>query len=38
MARVRKRAARLAGPRLENWKRDTHPQASANRYWDGERV
>ncbi len=38
MARVRKRAARLAGPRLENWKRDTHQQASTHRYWDGALV
>jgi uncharacterized protein len=35
MAQVRERATRLAGPRLENWKRDTNKQASAHRYWDG---
>ena len=34
MAQLRSRAARLAGPRLENWKKDTR-QASAARYWDG---
>ena len=35
MAQVRKRATRLAGPRLENWKRDVNQQASAYHYWDG---
>jgi predicted aldo/keto reductase-like oxidoreductase len=35
MAQVRERATKLAGPRLENWKRDTSKQASAHRYWDG---
>jgi hypothetical protein len=35
MAQVRESAASLAGPRLENWKRDTNKQASAPRYWDG---
>ncbi len=38
MARARERAAGLAGPRLENWKRDVKKQASAQRYWDGARV
>jgi predicted aldo/keto reductase-like oxidoreductase len=37
MAEVRKRASRLAGPRLENWKRDTNQKASVHRYWDGTR-
>jgi aryl-alcohol dehydrogenase-like predicted oxidoreductase len=32
--KIRQRAVNLAGPRLENWKRDTK-QASAHRYWDG---
>ena len=32
--KTRRRATNLAGPRLENWKRDTK-QASAHRYWDG---
>jgi predicted aldo/keto reductase-like oxidoreductase len=36
MAALRKRATRLSGPRLENWKKDTK-QASAPRYWDGQR-
>jgi predicted aldo/keto reductase-like oxidoreductase len=36
MAALRKRATRLSGPRLENWKRDPK-QASAPRYWDGHR-
>jgi predicted aldo/keto reductase-like oxidoreductase len=31
--KLRATAKRLAGPRLENWKRDT--QASTGRYWDG---
>jgi hypothetical protein len=35
MAQVRERAVNLAGPRLENWKRDVNKQASAPRYWDG---
>ena len=35
MAEVRERARRLAGPRLENWKRDTGQKASAFRYRDG---
>lgn len=35
MAAIRERAAGLAGPRLENWKRDVNKQASAHRYWDG---
>ena len=35
MASVRERAASLAGPRLENWKRDVNKQASAQRYCDG---
>jgi len=34
MADLRKRASRMAGPRLENWKRNTE-HASAPRYWDG---
>ena len=34
MAALRKRATRLSGPRLENWKRNTE-HASAPRYWDG---
>jgi predicted aldo/keto reductase-like oxidoreductase len=32
--KFRAAAKRLAGPRLENWKKDNH-QASAERYWDG---
>jgi hypothetical protein len=36
MADLRKRASHMAGPRLENWKRNTE-QASAERYWDGHR-
>ena len=32
--KLRASATRLAGPRLENWKRDTQ-RASAERYWDG---
>jgi len=35
MAEIRKRAARLAGPRLENWKRDLSQKASGRRYCDG---
>ena len=35
MAEIRKRATRLAGPRLENWKRDLSEKASGRRYWDG---
>jgi len=35
MAKVRERATGLAGPRLENWKRDVNQQASAPRYCDG---
>jgi len=35
MAKVRERAKALAGPRLENWKRDVNKQASAHRYSDG---
>ena len=31
--KIRRRATKLAGPRLENWKRDTK-QASVHRYWD----
>jgi len=38
MADVRKRAARLAGPRLENWKRDPSQRASAPGYRDGARA
>jgi uncharacterized protein len=35
MADVRQRATRLAGPRLENWKRDLNQKASVHRYSDG---
>jgi len=35
MAQVRASAASLAGPRLENWKRDVNKQASTHRYRDG---
>jgi uncharacterized protein len=35
MAQVRERATSLAGPRLENWKRDVNKQASTPRYRDG---
>ncbi len=35
MAELRRKASRMAGPRLENWKRDTQKQAEARRYWDG---
>ena len=35
MAALRKRATRLSGPRLENWKRNTQ-QAAAPRYRDGQ--
>ena len=35
MAGVRERAKRLAGPRLENWKRDHNRKASASHYRDG---
>jgi predicted aldo/keto reductase-like oxidoreductase len=35
MARIRERAKRLAGPRLENWKRDTSQKASVDRHRDG---
>ncbi len=35
MAQVRGMAARLAGPRLENWKRDVNQHAAAPRYRDG---
>jgi len=38
MAEIRKRASRLAGPRLENWKRDPNQKASEHRYWDGVRA
>ncbi len=38
MAEVRERATSLAGPRLENWKRDVNKQASAPRYCDGARA
>lgn len=37
MAALRKRASHMAGPRLENWKRDNE-HASAARYWDGHRA
>jgi uncharacterized protein len=35
MAVLRERAKRLAGPRLENWKRDSSQRASTFRYRDG---
>lgn len=35
MARLRERAKRLAGPRLEDWKRDTTKKASGPRHHDG---
>jgi predicted aldo/keto reductase-like oxidoreductase len=35
MAEIRKRATRLAGPQLENWKRNLNEKASAHRYQDG---
>jgi len=35
MAQLRKRVSRLAGQRLENWKRDVDRQASTYHYWDG---
>jgi len=35
MAGVRERATSLAGPRLENWKRDVNQHAAAPRYCDG---
>jgi predicted aldo/keto reductase-like oxidoreductase len=35
MAQVRDRAKRTAGPRLENWKRDTTQKASGPRHHDG---
>jgi uncharacterized protein len=35
MARIRKEAEGMAGPRLEGWKRDTQQRASAYRYRDG---
>jgi hypothetical protein len=35
MVQVRETAAGLAGPRLENWKRDVNKQASAPHYCDG---
>jgi predicted aldo/keto reductase-like oxidoreductase len=37
MSEIRKRASRLAGPRLENWKRDLNQKATVHRYWDGAR-
>jgi predicted aldo/keto reductase-like oxidoreductase len=36
VARIRKAAEGMAGPRLEGWKRDTGQRASAYRYRDGE--
>ena len=36
IARIRAAAERLAGPRLEGWKRDTQQRVSAYRYRDGE--
>ena len=33
---LRQRASQLAGPRLENWKRDTSQRASGSIYRDGE--
>ncbi len=38
MTELRKRATRLAGPRLENWKRDVTKQASGHLHSDGELV
>jgi len=35
MAGLRKRAQRMAGPRLENWKRNTQERASIHRHRDG---
>ncbi len=35
MAEIRKWASGLAGPRLENWKRDVSQRTSGRRYWDG---
>ncbi|MCC6361912.1 MAG: aldo/keto reductase [Bryobacterales bacterium] len=35
MAQLRQKGSRMAGPRLENWKRDTQKQAEAHSYWDG---
>jgi len=35
MAQIRERAKRLAGPRLENWKRDTTQKIAGVRYCDG---
>lgn len=37
LAALRKRASHMAGPRLENWKRDNQ-QATARRYWDGSGI
>jgi len=36
MAQVRERAKRLAGPRLEDWKRDLNQKGSVLRHRDGE--
>lgn len=35
MAKLREDAKSLAGPRLENWKRDVNQRAAAHRYSDG---
>jgi hypothetical protein len=35
MANLREEAKSLAGPRLENWKRDVNQRAAAPRYCDG---
>ncbi|HVP47593.1 MAG TPA: aldo/keto reductase [Bryobacteraceae bacterium] len=35
MAKLREEAKSLAGPRLENWKRDVNQRAAAPRYCDG---
>ena len=36
MDNLRQVAARLSGPKLENWKRSSTQGASAPQYWDGE--
>jgi predicted aldo/keto reductase-like oxidoreductase len=36
MAQLRERAKRLAGPRLENWKRENPQKASVDRHRDGD--
>jgi predicted aldo/keto reductase-like oxidoreductase len=37
-AKLVKVAARTAGPRLENWKKDTAKAAAVHQYWDGTRA